>query len=288
MGSGSGLNATPPAARQKLNFRDTIYRSASQTNAENIALSNPETMIKEKQTANHAEGDVDKIIRQRFFPQQNFGVFVEVGAANPGYLSISALYRSLGWSVIAIEPNPSFCELHRKRGYDVLEYACGDHDEDGVDFCVVDSHRAGYEMGEISFESFSSLAIKESYAKLSHDLDIRKIKVNMRRLDTILATHAVGVERIDILSVDVEGWELEVLTGLNFNKYNPRVLVIENFFNDRKYRAYMLCRGYSLWAYIPPNDIYVLEPFGLIEQCRSFLDRLGLPGWGRVRDLVAR
>ena len=53
---------------------------------------------------NHAEGDVDKYIRKKFFPTQTTGVFIDVGAANPNYLSISALYRSLGWTVIAVEP----------------------------------------------------------------------------------------------------------------------------------------------------------------------------------------
>jgi len=80
---------------------------------------------------NRAEGDVDKIVRQRFFPNQNAGIFIDVGAANPDYLSVSALYRSLGWRVIAIEPSPAFCEMHRKRGHDVLQYACGERQPDG-------------------------------------------------------------------------------------------------------------------------------------------------------------
>jgi FkbM family methyltransferase len=184
-------------------------------------------MMTSEVATNHAEGDVDKVIRRRFFRGQDAGVFVEVGAARPDYLSVSALYRELGWTVIAIEPNPVHCELHRSRGYEILEYACGDHDEDGVDFCVVDSHGTKYENGAVSYESFSSLAIKESYANLRSDLDVSKIKVNLRRLDTILETHAPGLGRIDILSVDVEGWELEVLAGLDFQKYRPRVMVIE-------------------------------------------------------------
>ena len=118
-------------------------------------------MIDER-AASKAEGDLDKIVRSRFFPRQDSGVFVEVGAARPDFLSISALYRSVGWTVIAIEPNPDFCELHRKRGHQVLEYACGNHDEDGVDFCVVNSHGAEYEGAGITCESFSSLAIKDS------------------------------------------------------------------------------------------------------------------------------
>ena len=213
-------------------------------------------MIKQSRI-NKAEGNVDLIIQRRFFPEQRSGIFVDIGAARPDYLSISALYRSMGWRVIAIEPNPVFCDLHRQKGYEVLQYACGDHDEDNVDFFVVDSHGAQYANGEVSYESFSSLGIKDSYAALKHNLDKRKIQVNLRRLDTILKTHAPDVEHLDILSVDVEGWELEVLRGLSTEKYRPQVMVIENLFNAKEYRDYMKSIGYILWRRVRPNDVYV-------------------------------
>ena len=91
---------------------------------------------------NRAEGDVDRIVHQRFFsPGVSAGrVFVDVGAARPDFLSIGAYYRSLGWRVIGIEANPEFCKLHRDRGHEIYQYACGQHDEDDVDFTVVDSH----------------------------------------------------------------------------------------------------------------------------------------------------
>jgi FkbM family methyltransferase len=206
---------------------------------------------------NRAEGDVDQYVRRKFFRTQNTGIFVDVGAANPNYLSVSALYRTLGWTVIAVEPNPAFAEMHRKLGHEVMQCACGDRDEDNVDFSVVDSHGTQYENGKVSFESFSSLAIKESYKSLKPDLDIKKIKVNLRRLDTILAARTPPVDHIDILSVDVEGWELEVIAGLDLQKYKPRVMVIENLFNEEKYRQNITSKGYTLWKFLAPNDIYV-------------------------------
>jgi FkbM family methyltransferase len=253
-----------------------------------------EIMI-EKTAANRAEGNVDRVVRQRFFRGQDSGIFVEVGAARPDYLSISALYRALGWAVIAIEPNPEFCELHRKRGHEVLEYACGNRDEDGVDFCIVNSHGAEYEGSEVTCESFSSLAIKDSYAKLGSNLDIRKVTVNLRRLDTILRTHAPNIHQIDLLSVDVEGWELEVLDGLDFTVYSPRVMVIENMFHDKKYREYMRAKGYGLWRCIGPNDIYTTAHIGFWERlgysfyewiCLS-RDRWIVPRLNRLRRLAS-
>lgn len=206
---------------------------------------------------NRAEGDVDQYVLRKFFRKQNTGIFVDVGAANPNYLSVSALYRTLGWTVIAIEPNPAFAEMHRNLGHEVVQFACGDRDEDDVDFSVVDSHGTQYENGKVSFESFSSLAIKDSYKSLKPDLDIRKIKVNLRRLDTILAARMPAVDHIDILSVDVEGWELEVLAGLDLQKYKPRVMVIENLFNEEKYRQNITSKGYTFWKFLAPNDVYV-------------------------------
>jgi FkbM family methyltransferase len=204
------------------------------------------------------EGELDQIVRDRFFLGVAAGVFVDVGAARPDFLSMSALYRALGWRVIAIEPNPVFCQAHRAAGYEVLEYACSDHDEDAVDFEVVDSHGAPYEGGAVSFESFSSLRVKDSYRTLRADLDVRRIKVNARRLDSILAEHAPDVWRLDIVAVDVEGWELEVLDGLSFDRYQPTVLIVENLFSDAEYRRVMRTRGYALWRQVGPNDVYVL------------------------------
>jgi FkbM family methyltransferase len=212
---------------------------------------------------NRAEGDVDKIVRRRFFPGVGAGrVFVDVGAAGPDYLSISALYRSIGWRVIAVEPNPVYCEAHRAKGHEIYEYACGARDEDDIDFVVVDSHGAEYKKGQVSYESFSSIAIKDSYAALKGGLDKKTIKVDLRRLDTILKTHAPDIDRIDILSVDVEGWELEVLDGLSMSRYRPRVMIIENLFADEKYRSYMRNIDYALWKSIPPNEVYVSGEFG--------------------------
>jgi len=211
---------------------------------------------------NRAEGNVDKIVRRRFFPGVGHGrVFVDVGAAGPDYLSIGALFRSIGWRVIAIEPNPVYCEAHRARGHEIYEYACGARDEDNVDFVVVNSHGAEYERGRVSYESFSSLAVKESYAALKGNLDRKTIKVNLRRLDTVLRAHAPDIDRIDILSVDVEGWELEVLDGLSMSRYRPRVMIIENLFDDEKYRSYMKTLEYVLWRTIPPNEVYVCGDF---------------------------
>jgi FkbM family methyltransferase len=141
----------------------------------------------------------------------------------------------------------------------VLEYACGSRDDDDVAFELVDSHGSPYAGGHVSFESFSALKVKDAYrATATGDLDIQVIRVKVRRLDTLLAEHASYLDRVDLVSVDVEGWELEVLAGFSLERYRPGVLVVENVFADSGYRRELRRRGYRLWRHVAPNDVYVL------------------------------
>ena len=50
--------------------------------------------------------------------------------------------------------------------------------------------------------------------------------VDKRRIDTLLEKH--NIVEIDLLSLDIEGYEIEALRGLNLSKYKPKVMVIES------------------------------------------------------------
>ncbi|WP_020175432.1 FkbM family methyltransferase [Methyloferula stellata] len=223
-----------------------------------------------------AEMDVDREVREAFFKgKSDGGVFVEIGAARPDFLSISASFRSLGWKIIAVEANPDFCALHRALGYNVYEYACSDVESDDANFFIVDSLGADYLGGSVSFESFSSLGIKDEFHELHETVKdktkTRSVSVKVRRLDTILELHEPTVQHIDILAVDVEGWELNVMRGLSVSKYSPRVIILENLFKKDDYTAYMQSIGYTLWRHLEPNDVYVaadLSPAESIQRPR--------------------
>jgi FkbM family methyltransferase len=158
---------------------------------------------------------------------------------------------------MAIDPNPAYASLYRAKGLELLQYACAEADAEDVDFTVVDSHGEAYNGGEVSYESFSSLGVRGDFATLKPGLDARTIKVKVRRLDSILSRHAPSAERIDLLTVDVEGWELEVLRGLDFSRFQPKVVIIENLFLTPAYRSFMRERGYVLWRYLAPNEVWV-------------------------------
>ncbi len=225
-----------------------------------------------------AEKDIDLVIQREFFPGQASGLLIEVGAAKPDYLSVGESFRKLGWQVISIEPNPAFCALHEALGHDILQYACSDHDADNVDFFVVSTKDQHYLGGETSFEGFSSLGVKGKFAKdlrkMEGQTDVEKISISVRKLDTILAEHYPEVKGIDVIVVDVEGWELSVMRGLSVSRYKPRVVVLENLHRSIGYRYFMWKQGYRRWKRLKPNEIFIprRSGFNFIDLLRTLFE----------------
>jgi FkbM family methyltransferase len=201
-----------------------------------------------------AESQQDEYIRNTFFPDYNkLGVVIEVGAATPEFISMSRHFKINNWKTIVVEPNPIFANQHRMMGNEIYEYACSFEDKDNVDFTVV--HQEG--QNNITDHSFSSFYIKDEYVTgIQNFLDTLPktiIKVKQRTLDYILKE--ANIQNIDFLSVDVEGWEIEVMKGLTTIK--AKVVVLENIFNNPEYKKYMESVGYKFVEHRHLDDIYV-------------------------------
>jgi len=77
-------------------------------------------------------------------------------------------------------------------------------------------------------------------------------RVRTKSLDTIIGDTPYANTRIDLLTVDAEGYDLEVLKSLDFTKYQPRFLIVEtndngidDIIRSELYR-YVLAHGYLL------------------------------------------
>jgi FkbM family methyltransferase len=200
----------------------------------------------------YAEFDTDKYLRENFFPDFSYkGVMVEVGAGPPTFISTSKHFRNNGWRTICIEPNPKFVKQHKKEGSEVYQYACSD-EENKTSF-VINYNNDNWYSQENDGVSYSSLGIR--YQNIPEHNTQETIEVNTIRLNTLL--EKINVEKVDILSIDVEGWELDVLMGFDHIKYDPKVIVLENFENKVEYEVFMSERGYYKKTSLGYNEIYV-------------------------------
>ena len=82
-----------------------------------------------------------------------------------------------------------------------------------------------------------------------------------------------SIEKFDYLNVDVEGAELNVIKGINFKKYFPKLISIEN--NNLLISDYMQSEIYKILSnndYVFVNKIGVTNLFIRKDLSKKFLD----------------
>lgn len=165
----------------------------------------------------------DKWLDQNIFRQKPNGTFVDIGAYDG--LDISNTYyfeRILGWNGICIEPNPVTFEKLKNNRKCILENCAVGDQEGELDFVsIYGGGSAGSGFDDPS-EKVRNTAIAET-AKDGGTWEI--IKVPSFRLETILKKHDIKI--VDYCSIDVEGFEINVVKSIDWNKFYIKYLTVE-------------------------------------------------------------
>jgi len=82
------------------------------------------------------------------------------------------------------------------------------------------------------------------------------IDVPVKTLDDVL-TQASAPSPIDLLSVDVEGHEMEVLQGFDFARWRPRLILVDDHVSSREKRWFLQSCGYRVIRCVGNNGWYV-------------------------------
>ena len=147
-----------------------------------------------------------------------------------------------------------------------LNLACSNYDKKSVPFHV-------YVVNEDNQEAISSLVVDQRLVESHKEIinETYKIEVEVKKLDTILSR--INIEKIDFLSIDTEGTELDVLQGFDIQKWSPKLLVVENNFNDTKIKEYLSQFGYILSERLGVNDFYLKsDAKPVVENKKTNLD----------------
>ena len=205
---------------------------------------------------NHNNQCVDQILRE-YFPDYNYkGVFFDIGAYEPINISNSYHFEKNNWDVYCFEANIFLLDELKKYRKNVFNYAIYNENKDFVEFNVV----KGIWGGGSETAGLSAITIDENYYNKFKDgiKNITKINVPQKTLDNVIENEIILNREIDIISIDVEGGELKVLYGLNLNKYKPKIIVVENVFNDNEINNYLNNFNYILDKQCEYNQFYKL------------------------------
>lgn len=182
-------------------------------------------------------------------------MFFDVGAFEPIRISNSHHFHLNGWDVYSFEANPAKIPLLQQHRQHVFPYAITDTDTDE----------------ELPFEnviingdwtaSFSAIKVSETYKQVfgwdDNDRRIETLLVKQKTLNTIIQEEIPTLSHIDIMSLDIEGYELKCLKGLDLTKYPPKVIVLENATNDLEIQQYLEQYEYRLDKVVFYNEYYV-------------------------------
>src|SRR6516225_2327765 len=158
----------------------------------------------------------EDVMLARVFSGRTDGFYVDVGAGDPVALSVTKWFYDLGWSGINIEPNRSlFKKLSADRSRDV-----------NLD-CGAGASRKSAQFMEMPIPELSSFDSRVHARARGQKIFGTTRTVRVLPLTEILDQYA-GERHIDFLKIDVEGWEREVLCGLDLEKYRPTVILVES------------------------------------------------------------
>ena len=174
------------------------------------------------------------------------GFYIEAGAYD-GILQSNTkfLEEYKGWFGILVEPGKNiFKSLQINRPNNI-----------NINKCLVSNkHNNKSVMGAFDNGPMSSVY---NIRNLEH---VDLIEVECTTLESILDEYKIT--KIDYMTIDTEGYEYEVLDGLNLNKYRPVFLLIEVYLIDKE----------KIFNYLQDNNYIFLENitnYNLIDN----------PGW---------
>lgn len=158
----------------------------------------------------------EDLILDRLMGYKKGGFYVDIGASSPYLDSNTARFYKRGWTGINLEPNyAKFRAFPSDRPRDTnLNLGVGQSSK-AMDFYVVDPPQ---------LSSFSMEEAKRA-VKMGHKI-IETRKVGVAPLREILAKHAAG-RKIDFMSIDTEGYEMQVLHSNDWGRFRPNLICIE-------------------------------------------------------------
>jgi FkbM family methyltransferase len=193
----------------------------------------------------------------KFFDFKKDGFFVEVGAFDGVHLSNTYSFELEGWKGICVEPGQYFenCKKNRPNSL-CVNAACVSNDD------IKEITFYEEELGLLSSLDMSTEKkedIEKRYENRKLDFSGHKEKtVKAQTLNSILEENSVS--KIDFVTIDVEGAEIEVLKGFDLKKYKPKVVILEaNDIEHKKELMYYMTveNGYIFVREVSVNLIFV-------------------------------
>lgn len=204
----------------------------------------------------YSQSGEDLIIRFIF---QALGVkrptYIDIGAHHPYKFNNTYLFYREGSNGINIEPDTDLFRLiDRKRRRDVNLNVGVSHEPGELDFYI------------LSEKTLNTFSLEDAKRCEAEGISIKSVeKIAVVTLPSVVATHLDG-KSPDFLTLDTEGLDEVILSGLDFSKFRPTVICVETTSYSKSLGGagknmsiirLVESKGYTLYADTNINSIFV-------------------------------
>ena len=206
-----------------------------------------DTAIQKKVLGSHSQY-LEDIFIDSIFRGKSSGPYVDIGANDPSELSNTKRFYDRGWSGVNVEPD---VRMHQK--------LCVERPRD-TNLNIGIGNTAGeltfYELSANTLSTFNKESALES-VRNEKVVIVSETPVKVISLADLFREN-VPDGKIDFMSVDAEGLEIEIMSSNNWEQFRPIAVIIEVNQDKRGGVARLMQdNGYFLVYYNGTNGIFV-------------------------------
>ena len=182
--------------------------------------------------------DGEDLLFAELFPASGF--YVDIGAHHPDRYSVTKLLYQRGWNGLNIDASPGFKQLFDKRR---------PRDTNIESLVGTPRTEVFYEFSESALSTLNPVRAKQ-LQQLGWELKGQRI-AHVRDLNMLLQENMSLKKHIDLLSIDVEGEELNLLSTLDWDMWDIQRCLIEivepaNLIPEHPVARQLLNQGFKL------------------------------------------
>ncbi len=197
----------------------------------------------------YSQAGQDRVI-DGLLGQKRDGVFVDVGGYDGVTGSNTLFFEAFrNWTGVIVEPSPKQIKQAENIRTNPCVMAAVAGKSGKSDFMEVTS---GYTQMSGFLDSYDKELLERVRAHEKHEEVVHKL--SKKTLQSILNKHKL--KKIDLISLDVEGGEMDILNNFPFKKYDIEVWSIENNAQSSDLPELMRSKGYDLVEFAGVDDIY--------------------------------
>ena len=139
------------------------------------------------------------------------GFYIDIGANDPNIKTVTKFFYLNGWNGINIEPLPDKYDLLTKFRPKDINLKIGVGKNKGI---------------ATLYLSGTCSTINKKFSQIKR----KKINITIDTMSNVCKKYIKPDIEIEFCKIDVEGEEKNVLLGYNFEKYRPKIFIIESTF----------------------------------------------------------